>query len=334
LLEAVSLLSPGKGMRGAELNDLQNRAVAEPSWAVAANLDTPFGDIHIGTGKAPDKDRRLVRIQGETAKSQSALAEYFSCLWLTPQMDRLFLDAASARRKFLDRMIFAFDPSHAGRMTRYENALSQRSKLLKEGVGTDSWLSSLEEQMAETGVAIAAARVDFTERLHTACARREGHDFPVASLALAGFLETALQKRTALEAEENFRAVLKGSRDQDALTGGSGQGPHRSDLIVTYHEKNMPAAQCSTGEQKALLIGIVLSHAGLIRAECGDRAVLLLDEVAAHLDEGRRAALFGALAAIGGQVWVTGTDDSLFSAIPENASFFHVTPGEITRKNP
>jgi DNA replication and repair protein RecF len=320
-------------MRGADLIDLQNRQFSEPPWAVSANLDTPFGGIHIGTGKAPDKDRRIVRIQGETAKSQSALAEYFSCLWLTPQMDRLFLDAASARRKFLDRMIFTFDPSHAGRMTRYENALSQRSRLLKEGTGSDSWLSSLEGQMAEAGIAVAAARVDFTDRLHAACARRDGHDFPVASLEISGFLENALRTKAALKAEEDFLIALRSGRAQDALTGGAGQGPHRSDLIVTYFEKNMPAAQCSTGEQKALLIGIVLSHAGLIKAERGDPAVLLLDEVAAHLDEDRRAALFGALAAMGGQVWVTGTDDSLFSAVPDDASFFHVAPGKISRKN-
>jgi DNA replication and repair protein RecF len=329
LLEAVSLLSPGKGLRGADLRDLQNSAAATPPWAISAHVRTPYGDIPIGTGKDPETDRRIVRIKGETAKSQMALSEYLSCLWLTPQMDRLFIDAASARRRFLDRMIFAFDPAHAGRITRYEKALSQRSRLLKEGKADPAWLEGLEIQMAESGIAVSAARVDFVQRLQASCYRRGGTDFPVADLSLSGFLEDRLATMSALNAEEAFRKALSASRSQDAVTGGAAAGAHRTDLSVRYHAKNMQADQCSTGEQKALLIGLVLSHAELLQAERGSSALLLLDEVAAHLDEGRRAALFDTLSHTGGQVWITGTDENLFSAITDRSCFFHAEGGGI-----
>lgn len=329
LLEAVSLLSPGKGLRGADLRELQNLALPSPGWAVAAHISTPYGDIQAGTGKDPDKERRLVRINGVAAKSQTALSEYLSCLWLTPQMDRLFLDAASSRRRFLDRMIFAYDPAHAGRITRYDNALSQRSKLLKEGRADPAWIGALETQMAETGVAVAAARVDFVARLQASCHRRGGADFPVADLRLSGFLEDRLQSMSALQAEDQFRMALLSSRSADSVNGGAQAGAHRTDLLVRYHAKHMNADQCSTGEQKALLIGLVLSHAELLQAEKNASTILLLDEVAAHLDEGRRAALFDTLSRTGGQVWLTGTDENLFAAIPDRASFFHVGNGGL-----
>lgn len=329
LLEAVSLLSPGKGLRSADLRELQNLALPQPPWSIATHVLTPYGDIAIGTGRDPDKDRRIVRIKGETAKSQTALSEYLSCLWLTPQMDRLFLEGAASRRRFLDRMIFAFDPSHAGRVTRYENALSQRSKLLKEGRADPAWLGGLETQMAESGVAVAAARVDFVERLQASCHRRGGHDFPVADLALSGFLEDRMRSMSALQAEDQFRHALLSNRPQDSVNGGSLVGAHRADMLVRYHAKNMPADQCSTGEQKALLIGIVLSHAELLQAEKNSSTILLLDEVAAHLDEGRRAALFETLSRTSGQVWVTGTDVQLFSAINDPACFYHMDHGSI-----
>lgn len=331
LLEAVSLLSPGKGLRGADLRDLQNLALTSPPWSVSARVVTLYGDLAIGTGKDPVKDRRIVRIQGETAKSQTALSEYFSCLWLTPQMDRLFLDAASARRRFLDRMIFAYDPAHAGRITRYDNSLSQRSRLLKEGRAEPAWIDSLEQQMAEAGMAVAAARVDFVGRLQAACHRRGGQDFPVADLALSGFLEDRLQTMPALQAEEQFLAALRASRPHDAVNGGAGSGVHRTDLRVRYHAKHMDAEHCSTGEQKALLIGLVLSHAELLQAEKNSSTILLLDEVAAHLDETRRAALFSTLARTGGQVWLTGTDENLFAAIPDRTAFYHAGNGLISR---
>ncbi|PZP57395.1 MAG: DNA replication/repair protein RecF [Micavibrio aeruginosavorus] len=326
ILEAVSLLSPGKGMRSADIDDIQKQQAPLP-WVVSAKAETIYGEIALGTGRDPHKKRRMVRIKGEAAKSQAELADYLSCLWLTPVMDRIFLEGSSGRRKFLDRMVFAFDSSHAGRLTRYENALSQRSKLLKEEKNADpSWLDALEDQMAETGIAIAAGRSDFVHRLQVVCDRGEETEFPVADIAISGFVEDRLQSMPAVQVEENFRRQLRSSRGQDSIMGGANAGPHRSDLVVRYRSKKMAADQCSTGEQKALLIGIVNAHATLIKAERGRPPILLLDEIAAHLDENRRAKLFEKLANLGGQVWLTGTDDELFSSIGKGQKF-HVGQG-------
>jgi DNA replication and repair protein RecF len=320
ILEAVSLLSPGKGMRNADFGDFQNKNQSNPPWAISAYLKTQFGDIRVGTGRDPQKEKRIVHIQGEIAKSQTQLADYFSCLWLTPQMDRVFIDAASGRRKFLDRMVFNFDSGHAGRMTRYENAMAQRSRLLKEGKTNPAWLDALEIQMAESGVAVAAGRAEFVQRLQSVCLTRQNTEFPVATLGLAGLLETEIQHKSALLIEDEFRARLRKSREEDAVYGGAAQGIHKTDFLVTYTAKNMPASQCSTGEQKALLIGIVLAHADLIRMERGAPPILLLDEVAAHLDPHRRAVLYELLSHIGGQVWMTGTDKILFEALGDKGT--------------
>jgi DNA replication and repair protein RecF len=271
--------------------------------------------------------KRNVRINGVTAKSQVALSDYLSCIWLTPQMDRLFLDTAGGRRRFFDKLIFAFDPTHAGRVTRYENAMAQRSKLLREGGADPVWLKGLEAQMAETGIAVAAARLDFCGRLQRACDtahERQETFFPKAKLHLSGTVEELLSKTPAVEVEEMFAYQLQQSRPHDAETGGAATGPHKGDLQVKYAAKNMPADQCSTGEQKALLIGIILAHSRLMAAERGSPPILLLDEVAAHLDENRRAALFDLLSDLGGQVWMTGTDISLFSAAQKRAQFWSV----------
>ena len=332
VLEAISLLSPGRGLRGAGILDIQCRESGRP-WAVAASLEGGPLTIQLGTGLDPQSEKRIIRINGETAKSQSALADYLACVWLTPQMDRLFIDSSRERRKFLDRLVFAFDPGHSGRVTRYENAMAQRSKLLKEGQHDPSWLDGLESQMAETGVAIAAARLDFIQRLQAACDNNYSVHFPASKLSATGTLEELLKNAPALEVEEMFRYQLQQSRTRDAETGGAASGPHKGDLAVTYAAKNMPAEQCSTGEQKALLIGIVLAHARLIAAERGAPPVLLLDELAAHLDEGRRAALYELLQDLGGQVWLTGTDESLFAAINARAQFFHVRDAQITRQS-
>jgi DNA replication and repair protein RecF len=325
ILEAVSLFSPGKGMRSADLSDFQSRGNPQPFWAISAVISSQYGDIRVGTGRDPNKEKRVVHIQGEVAKSQTQLAEYFSCLWLTPQMDRLFIEAASSRRKFLDRMVFNFDSGHAGRMTRYENAMAQRSRLLKEGRAEDIWLDALEIQMAESGVAVAAARALFVERLQSVCLTRQNLEFPIAILELMGLLETEIQNKSALLIEDEFRMRLKQSRDEDAIYGGAAQGPHKTDFAVTYRDKNMPASQCSTGEQKALLIGIVLAHADLIRMERGAPPILLLDEVAAHLDPHRRAVLYELLSHIGGQVWMTGTDKILFEALGKKGSHLNIS---------
>lgn len=329
VLEAVSLLTPGRGMRGAVMAELQRRdAAAMQAWAVAAEIDSPYGPARIGIGRDALSDKKIVRINGETAKAQAILSEYLSCVWLTPQMDRLFIDAAGSRRRFLDRLVFAFDPAHAGRVTRYENALRQRAKILKDHENPDeTWLSGLEAAMAETGVAIAAARLDFMQRLQPACdaaTADESRLFPRARIAVRGTIEELLTAAPAVEVEDMFRYQLARTRAQDKVTGGSATGPHKSDMMTVFAAKDMPAAQCSTGEQKALLIGIVLAHARLIAAHRGAPPVLLLDEVAAHLDEKRRAGLYEILLAAGGQVWLTGTDSALFSPLTAKAQFFSV----------
>ncbi|MFN3700463.1 MAG: DNA replication/repair protein RecF [Alphaproteobacteria bacterium] len=334
ILEAVSMLTPGRGLRGAKLPDMQRRQGATP-WAVAGDIAEPnaLGDVtKIGCGLEPVTEKRVVRINGVTVKSQNALADYLACIWLTPQMDRLFIDSSRERRRFLDRLVFAFDPLHSARVSRYENALAQRSKLLRSdrdrggydrGSGrTDPhWLDALEGQIAEAGVALAAARLDFVERLQRVCIAEDHTHFPLAQLRAHGTIEELLGSAPALEVEDMFRYQLASSRGVDMLTGGAATGPHKSDLLVKMAEKNMQAAQCSTGEQKALLIGIVLAHARLVAAERGAAPILLLDEVAAHLDENRRAALYDLLRDIGGQVWLTGTDEALFSDL-------HVSPAQ------
>ena len=334
VLEAISLLTPGRGLRNAALEEMQRRESPQ-AFAVAAQVETTGGEVALGTGLDPDNNKRAVRINGVNAKSQMALADYLSALWLTPQMDRLFLDGASGRRRFFDKLVFTFDPAHAGRVTRYENAMSQRSKLLREGKSDDYWLKALETQMAETGIAIAAARVDFIQRLQAgidAGDAAEDSFFPRAKIGLNGTVEELLQSTPAVEVENMLLYQLAQSRSRDAETGGAASGPHKTDLLVRFAAKNMPADQCSTGEQKALLIGLVLSHARLIKSEKGDVPLLLLDEIAAHLDDKRRAALFDRLVRLGGQVWMTGTDESLFSAIDKTAAFYAVQNAEIVHR--
>lgn len=336
LLEAISFLSPGRGLRTAKISEVQNRETgsAETPWSVSALIESAYGPVRIGTGRDGVADKRLIRINGENAKGgQAGMTEYLSVIWLTPQMDRLFSDAASGRRKFLDRMVFAFDPGHSGRMTRYENAMRQRSRLLQIGNADPAWLGGLEATMAETGVAIAAARQDFIRRLQQAVDRTpadiQAH-FPRAILAMRGTVEELVRRVPALEVEEMLRYQLKACRVQDSQSGGAASGPHKSDLIVDYDAKQMPADQCSTGEQKALLIGMVLAHARMIAAERGAAPVLLLDEVAAHLDESRRRVLYQILLDLKVQVFMTGTDLALFEPLSQDGYFFNVDGGRIS----
>lgn len=335
ILEAVSLLSPGRGLRGARVMEIQKNDVQTP-WAVAGIFRDRYNEeVRLGTGLDPNSktgsEKRTIRINGSSVKSQAALGQYLSCVWLTPQMDRLFLESSRERRKFLDRLVFAFDPGHSGRVTRYENALSQRSKLLRDGVTDIVWLAGLEKQMAETGIAIAAARLDFAQRLQVACETSDHTHFPLARFYVRGAVEELLANAPALEVEESFLYQLEQSRPRDAMTGGAATGPHKSDFSVTYAAKNMPADQCSTGEQKALLIGLILAHARLIKAERGAPPILLLDEVAAHLDKERRAALYKILRDLSAQCWLTGTDRSLFKAIENIAQFFEVSHSTVSR---
>jgi DNA replication and repair protein RecF len=334
LLEAVSFLSPGRGLRRARLGDIDRReAAGEPGnsgWAVAATVATCRGEIRIGTGReAEGGERRLIRIDGEPARSQASLGECLSVLWLTPQMDRLFVEGPGGRRRFLDRLVLGLDPAHATRVAGYEQAMRERARLLRDGPLDPAWLAALEEVMAQQGVAVAAGRRDAIERLDRVCAEANGA-FPRARLKLIGTVEDWLGAMPALEAEERFKSTLAANRTPDAAVGGAVLGPHRSDLAVTYADKGVAAETASTGEQKALLIAIVLAQAALQRASRGEPPLLLLDEVAAHLDQPRRAALFEALAGLESQTWITGTDAALFAPLRHSARFLSVADGTLS----
>jgi DNA replication and repair protein RecF len=338
LLEAVSMLSPGRGLRNARLGDFDRRhdeADDLAGWAVAATVETRRGPVKIGTGRDPaGGERRVVRIDGESARGQAALGEVIGIGWLTPQMDRLFIEGPSARRRFLDRLVLGLDPAHAARVSAYEHAMRERSRLLRDGQTSNrpndpAWLDAIEETMAAQGVAVAAARRDAVERLDNACVTADG-PFPRARLALTGLIEEWLDELPALAAEDRFRAALKTGRGADAIAGGATIGPHRSDLAVTHAEKGVPAETMSTGEQKALLISIVLAHASLQCQTRGEPPLLLLDEVAAHLDPIRREALFSALLRLESQVWLTGTDAALFAPLRDTARFLAVSDGTLS----
>ncbi len=338
LLEALSFLVPGRGLRQAALAE-PARLGGRGGWAVAARLRTPTGGVDLGTGleRLPDgRERRLVRIDGAPARGQAALAEVVSAVWLTPQMDRLFQDGPGGRRRFLDRLVFGFDPAHAGRLSAYEHALRERGRLLREQAegrpADDVWLTGLEDTLAARGVSIAAARRDMVERLNDACALASG-PFPRADLAAVGDLESWLAEGPALDAEERLREALRASRRDDAERGATRIGPHRSDLRVRHSGKNLDAAQCSTGEQKALLVAVVMADARMRALERGASPLLLLDEIGAHLDESRRRALFEELLALGAQAWMTGTDPLLFAPLAGRARFFHVEDGAVTPKD-
>ncbi|WP_136161981.1 DNA replication/repair protein RecF [Sphingomonas flavalba] len=316
ILEAVSLLAPGRGMRGATLGEMAHSEGAG-GFAVAARVS----GTEIGTGTlAAQPERRLVRINGAPAAA-AALGEWLSILWLTPAMDRLFSEAAGGRRRFLDRLALALVPDHAGHATRYDAAMRARNKLLATDAAPDAaWLSALEARMAEHGSALGAARALVTAALGERLAAAPEGPFARAGLALAGWDDTD---------PGAFAAALAAGRGRDAAAGRTLVGPHRADLIVTHLGKGQPAARCSTGEQKALLLGIVLAHADLVAERAGRRPVLLLDEVAAHLDPARRAALFTRLADGGGQVWMTGTEASLFAGIGA-ATLLSVADGRVS----
>lgn len=339
LLESLSLLVPGRGLRRARMAELE-RTGSEGGWAVAATVETRLGPVEIGTGSRPGAvgesgERRVVRIDGQTERSQTALADHLSMIWLTPQMDRLFLEGSSGRRHFLDRLAFGFDPAHAGRLTRFERGQRERARLLRAGNFDDAWLSALEEVMATSGVAVSAARRDLVARLGTACAQATG-PFPRPLLGLAGPLEERLASQPALMVEDWVRERLRAARRDDAESGGAVTGPHRADLEVRFHPegavggRGVPAALCSTGEQKALLIAIVLANARLMAAEPLGPPILLLDEVAAHLDAWRRGALFEEIVALGCQAWLTGTDAALFAPLGRLVRHFHIEAAQIT----
>ncbi|MBL4800953.1 MAG: DNA replication/repair protein RecF [Emcibacter sp.] len=345
ILEALSFLSAGRGLRSCKLSEVSRQGKGDLNWAVAARLETPEGSMNLGTGlvagsdmatgEAGQKDKRIVRIDGENAASPAIFGDILQVAWLTPQMDRLFIEAASGRRRFLDRIVANFHSSHMREVNAYERVMRDRNRLLQEGAHNSSWdgtwLDALEGRMAEHGVAVAAARLDAIDRLAGAIAESTSC-FPQALLAVEGLLEEGLSGGPALAVEDDFRRVLRDSRVQDSRSGRTSVGPHKSDLLVRHRDKDMPAALCSTGEQKALLIGITLASARITATAFGAAPILLLDEVVAHLDQLRRTSLFDELAALGSQVWLTGTDRMLFDELGPRARYYRVDNSHVTEE--
>lgn len=336
LLEAISLLSPGRGLRGANFDELANLGSAI-SWAIAAEVNTPLHEVKLGTGwsaAAGEADGaatgRLVLIDGHMQKSSGALGEHMRMLWLTPAMDRLFAGPAGDRRRYLDRLVATFDPEHSSRVAVFEKVMRERNLLLQEPRADTVWLASLEAHMAEAAVAIAAARLAAVEALQKHIHdTRSGSAFPWGAIRIEGEIESLVASMPAVRAEDEYRKLLTDSRSADRAAGRTLRGTHRSDFIVVHGPKSMPAGQCSTGEQKALLIGLILAQARAVKAVANVAPVLLLDEVAAHLDRQRREGLFATLEALGSQAWMTGTDDHLFEGLAAGAQCFHVDAGTL-----
>jgi DNA replication and repair protein RecF len=346
VLEALSFLVPGRGLRGARLADITRRdtgamEATDKPWAVAAKLETPNGPVDVGTGREAQqsgrREKRVVHVDGAAVRSQAVLSEYLSAQWLTPQMDRLFVEGASARRRFLDRLVFAADPAHAGRVSAYEHAMRERARLLRHGQpgsgrpADPEWLSVLEQTMAGKGVAVSAARLDMATRLdEVAGLAAEDGAFPGASVNVTGTLEQWLEEGPALEAEDRLKQALQQCRGAEAEGTTVPHGPHRSDMAVRHLGTGQAAEMCSTGEQKALLIALILANARLQGRERGSLPLLFLDEVTAHLDETRREALFEEILNLGIQAWMTGTDTALFAPLHGRAQFFGVADAVIT----
>ena len=339
VLEALSYLAPGRGLRRAPMAEVARQHCNGP-WAVAATLEIKGDAVKVGTGQDGSADdasgRRLVRIDGHTVGSSNVLGDHWSVTWLTPQMDRLFIEGPASRRRFLDRLVLGLYPDHSRQVGAYERVMRERNRLLgdkggKSGKGADAtWVGALEARMAEHAVAVAMARLEYAGQLAGQLEAAEDGPFPKAELAIDGWLEGLLADgMAAVEVEETYRDKLRALRSRDAAAGRATSGVHKTDLVVTHAPKAMRADLCSTGEQKALLIALVLANAKLQAALKDQAPLMLMDEVAAHLDEARRTALFEALAALGGQCWLTGTDRSLFAALEGRAEFYNVSGGTI-----
>ncbi|WP_265516364.1 DNA replication/repair protein RecF [Nitratireductor luteus] len=335
LLEAVSFLSPGRGLRRATLEDVA-RAGSDAGFAVHAQVGGPFGECSIGTGTAGavtpagETAARRVRINGETIRSADAMLEWLRVIWVTPAMDQLFTGPAADRRRFLDRLVLAIDPAHGRRALDYEKAMRARNRLFADDMRDEAWFAAIETQMAETGVAIAAARHEMVRLLAAMIERLPAEGpFPKARIALDGTVDAQMGSRPAVDIEEDFRLRLAAERGRDRAAGRALEGPHRTELLVHHAPKDMPAASCSTGEQKALLLGLVLAHARLTAELSGTAPVLLLDEIAAHFDAERRAGLFDILEELNCQAFMTGTEPQLFESLRSRASFWTVSAGTV-----
>jgi DNA replication and repair protein RecF len=334
LLEAISLLMPGRGLRSAEYAEL-GRQGGDGAWAVSARLEGTTGDVQLGTAWSRSENEgdgapRAVLVDGHLQKSSGALAEHVRLVWLTPAQDRLFAGGGSERRRYLDRMVSLFDLTHSTRVNRFEKLMRERNALLEKG-GDAAWLSTLEAQMAEEAVAIAAARLHAVDELNPVLG--EAHrlePFPWSRMTLVGEIEDHVAREPALQAEAHYRDQLKSNRPVDRAAGRTLKGPHRSDFTLTHGPKQIAASQGSTGEQKALLIGLMLAQAEAIAKTAGARPLLLLDEITAHLDQARREALFGILKALGIQAFMTGTDTQVFSGLGREAVVYHVENGHLS----
>jgi len=334
LLEAISFLGPGRGLRRATLSEVAFNE-GDGSWAVAAEVEGALGLVTLGTGiERPAEDgalsQRRCRIDREPVGSAAAFADHLRVVWLVPAMDTLFAGAPSERRRFLDRLALAVDAEHASRVNALERSLRSRNRLLEEASADGHWLDAVEHETAELAVAVAGLRVETVRRLDSMLAARRDSPFPPAEISIEGSLEKLVPKLPASEIEERYRAALRDARNRDAAAGRTLDGPHLSDLNVIYAAKSIPAADASTGEQKALLIGLVLAHARLVREMTGTAPVLLLDEVLAHLDPARRAALHAELGELGAQAWMTGADPAAFRETQSNAAFIEVRSGMLT----
>lgn len=335
LIEAISLLAPGRGLRRATMEELAF-SEGDGAWAVSAEIEGMLGLATLGTGIDPPAGEdsapsRICRIDREAVSSAAAFADHLRVVWLVPAMDPLFNGPASERRRFLDRLVLAVDAQHSSRVAALERSLRSRNRLLEDAVSDSHWLDAVEHETAEVAVAVAAARAETVGRLAGALAggRDQAPEFPLAEIALDGWMEKLLPYHSAIEIEDRYRALLKDNRARDAAAGRTLDGPHLSDLSVSHAGKGIPASEASTGEQKALLIRLVLAHAGLIKDMTGFAPLLLLDEIIAHLDPTRRAALYDALANLGAQVWMTGADPAAFGDIVGRAQVFEVRGGAV-----
>jgi DNA replication and repair protein RecF len=336
LIEAISFLVPGRGLRRATLDEVAF-SEGDGSWAASAEIEGALGLATLGTGIEPPGDgespaARQCRVDREPVTSAAAFADHLRVIWLTPAMDSLFSGPASERRRFFDRLVVAVDAEHRSRVSALERSLRSRNRLLEQPYPDAHWLDAVEHETAELAVAVAALRAETVRRQQAvlAATKDESSPFPSAEISLAGSLEEMLGAHAAIEVEDRYRALLKDNRARDAAAGRTLEGPHLTDLIVVHGSKGMPAGEASTGEQKALLIRLVLAHSGLLSEMTGFAPVLLLDEVIAHLDPVRRAALYDALAELGAQVWMTGADPQAFVEIADRAQMFDVSPGKVT----